>query len=463
MKLPIGKVQLHRRETWKLLVMVGSLLIYVLLALALTPSGQFFVLALLPVVVGAYLEGIAGGTLMALGATLSILLSISLKESYPWPDHQIFSAGLVLAASWITAIGLGWITSRERERQDIQNRQHAKAEEELEWLSAVLKAATDAVIAVDEDGNVILLNPAAERTFNLKSDRLLNAPLSSTMSGEPIAGLFLRAMHRGQPLQQEISTLQGRTLNASLSPVQGVGWVAVMQDITRFKEMEQMKDEMLSTVSHDLRNPITSIQGFVDLISLVGPVNEKQAFFIGKVKKATAEMGSLINGLLDIAWIESGMEFNKEPCAVPDLIETVAHKFQDQAAQKKLSLQTEITDDLPQIRGDPERLRQALSNLVINAIRYTPEGGQVTVRGQTQNGQVIMEVKDSGIGISASDLPKIFDRFFRAENEFTQATEGTGLGLGIAKTIVEKHGGEITVESQPDEGSTFRIALPPAS
>jgi signal transduction histidine kinase len=234
----------------------------------------------------------------------------------------------------------------------------------------------------------------------------------------------------------------------------------VMQDITHLKEMERMKDEMLATVSHDLKNPITSIQGFVDLITMAGPVNDQQRTFVNKVKKATSAMGALINDLLDIAWIEAGMEMNKVPCAIPELVEWVVQEFQDQANDKKLSLQVEPLDGLPTAYGDPERLRQVLANLVSNAIKYTPNGGRITVRGDTRDGKVILEVEDTGIGIGPDDLPRIFDRFFRAEDEFTQAVEGTGVGLSIVKSIVERHGGEVTVESQPGRGSTFRVILP---
>jgi signal transduction histidine kinase len=233
-----------------------------------------------------------------------------------------------------------------------------------------------------------------------------------------------------------------------------------MQDITHLKEMERMKDEMVSTVSHDLKNPITSIQGFVDLIAMAGPVNERQRAFIDKVKKATADMGALINDLLDIAWIETGMKMSIVPCAIPELVEPVVQKFREQAASKRLSLQVEPLDGLPTVSGDPQRLRQVLSNLVGNAIKYTPDGGRITVRGNAQNGKVILEVEDNGIGIAPDDLPKVFDRFFRAEDTFIQTVEGTGLGLSIVKSIVERHGGEVTVESQLGEGSTFRVTLP---
>jgi PAS domain S-box-containing protein len=461
MKLSISDAKERFSEgTWNLLVMGGSFLIYVLIVLALRQSGLFYILALLPIVIGALFAGVRGGALMALAATLFIVLCVTLREGYPWPTYDTRNIILIFVASWAVAIGLGWLSSREQRRRELWNRLYAEAEEERRKLSAILEATTDAVIAVDNDGDVILVNPAAERAFNLKAGRLMGAPLSTTMSGEPILGLFMRAVHSGEAIQREVSTQQGHTLNASVSPVQGVGWVAVMQDITRFKEMEQMKNDMLTTVSHDLKNPITSIQGFVDLIAMTGPVNEQQRGFISRVKNATANMGALINDLLDIAWIETGMQMSKVPCTIPELVEPVVQSFQEQAASKKLSLQVEPLDGLPTVSGNPERLRQVLANLVSNAIKYTPNGGRVTVRGNAQDGKVILEVEDTGIGIAADDLPKIFDRFFRTEDVFTQAVEGTGLGLSIVKSIVERHGGEVAVESQPGAGSTFRVTLP---
>jgi PAS domain S-box-containing protein len=461
MKLSVSKIkEVYPEETWKFLAMGGSFLIYALIVLTFKTSSYFYILALLPIVIGAFLEGIRGGVLMALAATLFIAISITLREGYPWTAHHSRNVMLVFIASWATAIGLGWLSNREQQRREVWNRLYAEAEEERRKLSAILAATTDAVIAIDDEGDVILINLAAERTFNLRAERLLGIPLSTTMSGEPLLGLFMQAVHCDQAIQREVRTQKGRTLNASVSPVRGVGWVAVMQDVTHLKEMGRMKDEMLATVSHDLKNPITSIQGFVDLISMAGSLNEQQTAFIKKVKKATSDMGALINDLLDIAWIESGMQMNKVPCAIPALVEPLVQKFQEQATDKKLSLQMESLDELPTVHGDPERLHQMLANLISNAIKYTPEGGRVTVRGGTRDGKLVLEVVDTGVGIAPGDLPKIFDRFFRAEDEFTQTVEGTGLGLSIVKSIVERHNGEIFVESQLGVGSTFRVILP---
>ncbi|MGH2524395.1 MAG: sensor histidine kinase, partial [Anaerolineales bacterium] len=236
--------------------------------------------------------------------------------------------------------------------------------------------------------------------------------------------------------------------------------VAVLHDVTHFKELEHVKNEFIASASHDLKNPITTVLAYSELLEKVGPLNAHQADFVSRIQRASHQMHELVLNLLELARADLGMELKLESCDLSQLLISIADEFQPQASAKAQSLQVKLPEGLPAISADGVRLRQVVRNLVGNAIKYTPNGGQVTLSAEIQAQAVRFSVQDTGPGISASDLTFIFDKFYRVQSDATQDIEGNGLGLAIVKSIVEQHGGEVAVTSTPGHGTHFSFTLP---
>jgi two-component system NtrC family sensor kinase len=234
-----------------------------------------------------------------------------------------------------------------------------------------------------------------------------------------------------------------------------------MQDITHLKELDRIKSDFVSTVSHDLRSPLTAILGYVELIDRVGPINEQQREFIRRVQFSANNITMLINDLLDLGRIEAGFDALKEIMSFTALIHSTLEGLRSKLDERGQVVRLEIAEGLPRILGNPTRLRQMLGNLIGNAIKYTAPGGWVAVRAAAEGGQIILQVADNGPGIPPSDQPYIFDKFYRASNVASE-TPGTGLGLAIVKSIVENHQGRIWVNSFVGHGTTFTVVLPVA-
>jgi len=336
-------------------------------------------------------------------------------------------------------------------------------QEEQAKLQAILDEAADAILVTDDDGQVLLMNPAARLAFRAGAPLPERARLQDAVDNEDLLALFQQAREKGLPQEKEIHLPDGRTLFATATPVRDVGWVAVMQDITHLKKLDKMKSDFVAIVSHDLRSPLQMIYTYTGLIPEAGPVNETQREFIEGINHSVERMSALIRALLDLAKIEAGMEMTMKVCQMDNLIRASLIAPSKQATLKGISIHVEIDSPLPLVAGDPTRLEQVMSNLLGNAIKYTPAGGQITVTAWAADCEVIVEVTDTGIGIAPEDQAHLFEKFFRVRSPQTKDIEGTGLGLAIVKSIIERHGGRVWVRSQPGVGSTFGFALPVTS
>jgi len=327
-----------------------------------------------------------------------------------------------------------------------------------------LSSTTNLIIAVDRTGRVVLANPAAREAFG-QGEEWENRPLSEIVQNEALLDLFNEATHH-HAVFGEVPLGDERTLYASLSPIPGgdeektSGWVAAMQDVTQLKELDQMKTDFINAVSHDLRSPLSGILISTHLVTQFGKLNEQQQKFMLTIEERVAAMTDLIDDLIDAGRIEAGVDMEKEPCAIVPIITRVVKQFGEQIDAKRLKVEIKAGANLPPVMGDPRRLGQVLSNLIGNAIKYTPEEGQVTVEGSFSHGEIVVHVRDTGIGIPLVDQPRIFDKFYRVERPETASIKGTGLGLAITRSIVENHGGHIWVESELNAGSTFTFTLP---
>jgi two-component system NtrC family sensor kinase len=343
----------------------------------------------------------------------------------------------------------------------IQNAElYAKVEDSRSKLRAILSGTTDAILVTDEQYRIVLLNRSAADILSLEMSAAIGQSVPDTISSQELRSLFAQAMNPEAERYVEVPTDSERTFNANLTPISGLGHVVVMQDITHLKELERLKNEFVSTVSHDLRSPLTSIRGFVDLIEMTGPLSEQQEMFVAKIRNGVSDITGLIEELLDLGRIESGAAFEFSPVDLSDLIVESVETLRGHASSKKQWLQVSVPPNLPPVLGNRLRLSQVISNLVGNAIKYTPDGGDIKVRAEEQTSQILVSIQDSGIGISAEDQARLFEKFYRVRTKETEDIPGTGLGLAITRTIVEKHSGRIWVHSEVGKGSTFTFLLP---
>jgi two-component system NtrC family sensor kinase len=333
---------------------------------------------------------------------------------------------------------------------------YARSESERRKLETILTQTEDGVIVVDTENRILLINGTARQAFGIREGMVGRSMVEAT--DDPGLLSLLRAPGRLSH-REEIVLRDGRVFNAQRTPIQGVGQALVMQDITHLKELDRIKSEFVTTVSHDLRSPLTAILGYVELIERAGPVNEQQQDFIRRVQLSVQQMTQLVTAMLDLGRIEAGLDAAKENARLGALATYAIENLRALADAKELKLELDLPTDLPMVTGVPLRLRQLVTNLVDNAIKYTPAGGTVRVRAQIDDGQVVLQVSDTGPGIPAADQPYLFDKFFRASNA-PKDVVGTGLGLSIVKSIVDSHGGRIWVDSTLGEGSTFTVVLP---
>lgn len=334
-----------------------------------------------------------------------------------------------------------------------------KRVDELQKFDTILEHIEDGVIILDDRHKILLINAAARRTFGLWQDDNVNGKIVTEVLPHPdLRALLSKSVDNAAP-HHEIAFDDGRVLSAQYTGITGIGIAVTMQDITYLKQVDRLKNEFVNTVSHDLRSPLTAILGYVDLLDRVGPVNDQQREFIHRVQVSVESITSLVNDLLELGRIEAGFDSQNEIVPLEGILRYSLETVGGQISEKRLNIHLDLPLDIPPIRGNPIRLRQMLDNLVGNAIKYTPEGGEITIEMEVQGEQVILRISDNGPGVPPADQPHIFEKFYRASN-VPKGVGGSGLGLAIVKSIVDSHQGRIWVELLLGQGSTFTVVLP---
>jgi signal transduction histidine kinase len=373
-----------------------------------------------------------------------------------FPPLKIDDIILAVENSVRRANRLGDWTRREVKRKTASLQQRV---DELQKFDTILTSIEDGVIILDEKKNILLINPAVRRAFGIwKDESVVGKPVLEVITHPELAALISGGAGTGL-LHHEIMFDDGRALTAQYTLIPAVGSAITMQDITYLKQIDRLKNEFVSTVSHDLRSPLTAILGYVDLLERVGPMNDQQREFVKRVQVSVQSITSLVNDLLELGRIEAGLDGQKEIVPIEGIIRYALENFASQIAEKNLVVKTDFPAEPPPLRGNPIRLRQMLDNLVGNAIKYTPSGGKVNIEVETHSSQVILRVEDSGPGIPPAEQAHIFEKFYRASN-VPKGVGGSGLGLAIVKSIVDNHRGRIWVESVLGQGSTFTVVLP---
>ena len=417
--------------------------------------------------------------LIANGAFMGFLaVAASLPGAFGPAQLQLFHSILgPIAAVISNAEVYSLITRQAQELGQMLRHQ----QEEGTKSHSILTSIADGVVVNNAEGEMIMINPAAERILEMDGEELVGRDfrvLFSTFDkGKDEAVAAMDTLLNTPPaevrqafkmvLKVEIGKL---IINAQLSPVQTqrddfLGVVTVLRDISKEVEADRTKSEFVSNVSHELRTPMTAIKGYTDLLfaRAVGPINDDQEKFLGTIRSNADRLTALINDLLDISRVETGrVRFEPRPLQIGDVIADVVNSLAVPADNKHQILTYEVVAGMSDVVGDRDRLTQVLTNLVGNAIHYTPDGGKIEVRAYPIEGAVRVDVRDTGIGVAPKDMPHIFERFYRADNPMVQESQGTGLGLSIVKMFVEMHGGRVWVESESGQGSTFTFILPAA-
>ena len=348
------------------------------------------------------------------------------------------------------------------------------AREEKKRLSAILESMAEGVAVVDTEQKVLLVNAALEKYFGLRRDAVEGRYFWETFRDIDInqmieKGLRDCAMDRKEhsaPLSRSVFEIQ---VSPVFSAGEFLGVVTVFRDVTMLKEFERLRTEFVANVSHELKTPLTSILGFVETLKEGGMDDpENRGKFLQIIEDQSKKLHVLIEDLLLLSKIESAAKPPRlEEVDIEKMFRKMEETFLPLLKENNIQFHVVTSPKAHTVQAEPASLERALSNLIDNALKYNRPNGRVTLQSSKENGNTMLEVRDTGIGIAAADLPRVFERFYRVDKSRSResppgrpAGGGAGLGLSIAKHIVERHGGRIEVRSTPGQGSTFSIILP---
>jgi len=348
--------------------------------------------------------------------------------------------------------------------------------EKKEELEHVIESVYAGIIMVNNNGRIMQMNPSAKHIFGMEPNARVVGNYRDVIKHEAVQDLITKALNENAEIEEEVSLpdpnsveeneeriFQSQTALVRGEDQENMGIVAIFTDITEIRGIERMKTAFVSTVSHELRTPLTSIKGFISTL-----LQDTEGFYDAEtvhefytiIDQECDRLTRLISDLLNVSRIEAGraLDLNPVNVDVAEIVEKVV------AAQKsytnKHQFKVDLDSHMPEIVADRDKVDQILTNLTNNAVKYSPEGGTITVEGRSLDGKIKISISDQGIGIPAEHLAKVFDRFHRVDNRDTRKAGGTGIGLYLVKHLVEAHGGEIWVESEVGKGSTFVFELP---
>jgi len=471
-----GRVGRDRRTS----ATIGAALLYV--ALPISDGGRVIGVLRVALPVAAVTSSYAAihrvmlaGGLVALAVAFGIGLFVARRVTKPVVQmqtiaHQMSEGDFTVRApirspDEIGALGraLNGLAARLREKVHDLGHEQAKA-------TAILDGMIEGVIAVDGRDIILLMNERARSMFGLDATRGEGKPFLEVIRNTELHEAFRegRGVDRGNVSHRELRLASPveRRLQVNAVPLRlganEVGVVMVLHDVTELRRLEQVRTEFVANVSHELRTPLTAIQGYLETL-LAGALEEQENArrFLEIVFRHTERLGRLLNDLMDLSNIELGrVALKLAPTRLDEAVDAVLAIIGPKAKSGKVGLRSQLPRDLPPVPADRDRLVQILINLVDNAVKYTPEGGRVTVRVQEPaDGWIEVDVIDTGIGIPPSDLPRITERFYRVDKARSRELGGTGLGLAIVKHLVFAHGGQLKIESEPGRGTTVRVWL----
>lgn len=345
---------------------------------------------------------------------------------------------------------------------------------------AIFSSIGEGMIVLDQDFLIVMLNQATIDFFHLKDRHVIGKNFydhihlwNDSKKRIPRGHDLISKSYHTKKIQTSNQLSLGTTpesvipVNLTISPIilyeKVVGGVLTFRDITREKEVDRMKTEFISLASHQLRTPLTAMKWFLEMLQSgdIGPLSDEQKNYIKNIQDSNEKEIALVNSLLNISRIESGrIIIDPIPTQINSLIEEVVSLQKVPSDAKKLAVSLALDDTLPEIPLDAKLMREIITNLLTNAIKYTPENGTITIKTTQNEKNIMLSVSDTGYGIPENEQKRIFERFFRASNITKVVTDGSGLGLYLVKKILDASGGTIELESKENTGTTFTITLP---
>jgi two-component system phosphate regulon sensor histidine kinase PhoR len=342
----------------------------------------------------------------------------------------------------------------------------AAASQERNRITAALNSSIDAVLAVDAEGRIAFANLAAERLLFRSQGELIGNRFAWIMPNEQVLDALRASREDGRRGAIVIERPNRQHLQVITTPIIGGGeWGAlvVFHDLTDVKRVEQVRRDFVANVSHELRTPLASVKSVLETLQ-GGAIEDRRAAedFLSRANAEVDRLAQMVEELLELSRIESGdVPLAQRPVDMGEILTEAVERVRPQADRQGLNLTCEVASDLPPIVGDAARLEQVTLNLLHNAVKFTSAGGYVEASVAFDGAAVIVKVHDTGVGIAPDDLPRVFERFYKADR--SRGERGTGLGLAVVKHTVEAHGGTVAVESEPGQGSTFSFSIPVAS
>ena len=343
-----------------------------------------------------------------------------------------------------------------------------RLENERDRLEAILAAMVEGVIVIDGHGTILRANARVAETFGSTPGRPLAGLRLWDLSRDVEFNAVVRdalASQRPTVREVELRGVTQRHLEVTVGPTaDGSAWVLVFHDVTETKRLERVRTDFVANVSHELRTPLTAIKGFAETLLSSGFADRERALhFVSIIDRQAERLSRLIDDLLILSDLELGkMPVRRRLVALEPIVREVEDLLAEPARRGGVTLHVDVAPDL-RVEGDPDRLTQVVSNLLDNAIKYTPSGGRVSIVARPAGGSVELSVEDTGAGIPAEDLPRLAERFYRVDKARIRELGGTGLGLSIVKHIVQAHGGTLRFASRVGAGTTVTVTLPAAA
>ncbi|NWF70695.1 MAG: GHKL domain-containing protein [Chloroflexi bacterium] len=330
-------------------------------------------------------------------------------------------------------------------------------------MASLLNSISDPLLVLDNNKHLLLMNPAAELVFQMDSAVASSKTLREVVNSDDLTDFAEGRKDRLDewsindqyfvPRVQVVHDAHGHT----------EGWILALRDVTRFKKLNRNQVEFVRIVAHDLRSPLTAMQGFASMLSMVGQLNEKQAHFVDRILSGITQMTALVENIQDAGRYdpENGFyEMSRAQCDLIAMVDKLVKEHLVPAEKQELSISVVTSDNVPIIYADTHMLERAIINLLDNAIKYTPNGAKIEVGVRMDGDQIVVSVKDSGYGISPENQKHLFERHHRIPRQEHKKIKGTGLGLFIVRSVARRHGGDAWVESVEGHGATFKIGLP---
>lgn len=365
----------------------------------------------------------------------------------------------------------------KREIKELQKNQIVLSQER-DQLTAVLRGMREGLVVTDPQGVITMSNPSFYREFHLEK-RCEGKSLLETLMNPEVHDILRKAIKEKRTQEEEILFRLGRPENEASSKTQEkyslvycsplleadkvTGSILVFFDVTQIRHLERIRRDFVANVSHELKTPLTSIRGFAETL-LEGAVNNPETAkrFLSKIEKNASNLQNLIEDLLRLSEIESGrLQLHPIPLTLANIFQEIKTNFTEILGEKDIQLKIDAPTD-SKVLAESAALKQILTNLIENAIKYSNPGGDITLAAEPKENRIEISIADTGIGIPAKDLPHIFERFYRVDKARSRDLGGTGLGLAIVKHLVHTHGGNVQVESTEGKGTCFHFALPAA-